>query len=257
MLLGFSGSSAYALLISLIVADVTPHVSISHMSHAIEVQLKEIEDKLQGLRLRKEQVLKQQERCLEDPEYPEYRRARINDFALAIRGHIHEEEQLLQEHEQKLRQLQGQAQLLRTAVAANCSGGCSRTRHREERVAQHLQKLKERQQQKQQQRGTKRKLCRLSTSSSSSDEGSKSDGGAESDNPTAESAGGDVPVGFFANCLEGRKTSAAGNDIASQARCAIGSLGKGDIIFQGEDAGVAQCFFQEPAATTSEPRRPT
>ena len=102
--------------------------------------------------------------------------------------------------------------------------------------------------------GGDRRLCH---EGSSSDQGSKSDGGAESDNPTAESAGGDVPVGFFANCLEGRKTSAAGNDIASQARCAIGSLGKGDIIFQGEDAGVAQCFFQERAATTSEPRRPT
>ena len=98
---------------------------------------------------------------------------------------------------------------------------------------------------------------RLLHEGSSSDRGSKSDGGAERDNPTAESAGGDVPIVFFANCLEGRKTSAAGNDIASQARCAIGSLGKGDIIFQGEDAGVAQCFFQERAATTSEPRRPT
>ena len=93
--------------------------------------------------------------------------------------------------------------------------------------------------------GGDRRLCH---EGSSSDQGSKSDGGAESDNPTAESAGGDVPVGFFANCLEGRKTSAAGNDIASQARCAIGSLGKGDIIFQGEDAGVAQCFFQERAS---------
>ena len=53
------------------------------------------------------------------------------------------------------------------------------------------------------------------------------------------------------NHLEGRKTSAAaqpGYDIANQARCAIGLLGKGDIIFRGEDAGVAQCFFQERAS---------
>ena len=53
------------------------------------------------------------------------------------------------------------------------------------------------------------------------------------------------------NCLEGRKTSAdaqPGYDIANQARCAIGRLGKGDIIFRGEDAGVAQCFFQERAS---------
>ena len=203
MLLGFSGSSAYVLLISLIVAEVTPHVSISQMSHAIEVQLKQIEDQLERLRRRKEQVLKQQERCSEDPEYPEYRRVRINEFALAILGQIHEEEQLLQEHGRQLRQLQGrlQAQLLRTAAAANCSGGCSRTRHREERLAQLLQKQKERQQQKQQQRGTKRKLWRnrSRSTSSSSDEGSKSDGGAQSDNPTAESAGGDVPNGDLEN----------------------------------------------------------
>ena len=51
--------------------------------------------------------------------------------------------------------------------------------------------------------------------------------------------------------LEGRKTNAAsqpGYEIANQARCAIGLLGKGDIIFRGEDAGVAQCFFQERAS---------
>ena len=50
------------------------------------------------------------------------------------------------------------------------------------------------------------------------------------------------------NCLEGRKTSAdsqPGYEIANQARCAIGFLGKGDIIFRGDDAGMAQCFFQE------------
>ena len=205
MLLGFSGSNAYVLLISLIVAEVTPHVSISQMSHAIEVQLKKIEDQLQRLRRREQQLLKQQERCSEDPEYPEYRRERINEYALAILGYIREEEQQLQEHGRQLRQLQGrlQEQLLRTAAAANCNGGCSRNRHREERLAQLLQKQEERQQQKQQQqRGTKRKLWRnrsRSTSSSSSDEGSKSDGGAQSDNPTAESAGGDVPNGDLAN----------------------------------------------------------
>ena len=203
MLLGFSGSSAYARLISLIVAEVTPHVSISQMSHAIEVQLKKIEDQLQRLRLREQQLLQQQERCSEDPEYPEYRRERINEYALAIFEYIREEEQQLQEHGRQLRQLQGrlQEQLLRTAAAANCSGGGCRNRHREERLAQLLQKQEERQQQKQQQRGTKRKLWRLSTSSSSSDEGSKSDGGAESDNPTAESAGGDVPNGDLENLV--------------------------------------------------------
>ena len=62
MLLGFSGSSAYVLLISLIVAEVTPQVSISQMSHAIEVQLKQIEDQLQRLRRRQQQLLQQQER---------------------------------------------------------------------------------------------------------------------------------------------------------------------------------------------------
>ena len=40
---------------------------------------------------------------------------------------------------------------------------------------------------------------RLLHEGSSSDRGSKSDGGAERDNPTAESAGGDVPNGDLAN----------------------------------------------------------
>ena len=39
--------------------------------------------------------------------------------------------------------------------------------------------------------------------------------------------------------------SQPGYEIANQARCTIGVLGKGDIIFRGDDAGMAQCFFQE------------
>ena len=203
MLLGFSGSSAYALRISLIVAEVTPHVSISQMSHAIVVQLKKIEDHLQRLRQREQQLLKQQERCSEDSAVPPRADQRIYEYCSAIREHIHEEEQQLQQHVGKLLQVQGQLQeqLLRTAAAANCSGGGCRNSSGK-RLAQLLQqKQEERQQQKQQQRGTKRKLWRLSTSSSSSDEGSKSDGGAESDNPTAESAGGDVPNGDLENLV--------------------------------------------------------
>ena len=209
MLLGFSGSNAYVLLISLIVAEVTPQVSISQMSNAIEVQLKRIDNQLQRLRRRKQQLLQQQERYFEEVEYrrvwlsdaqrflaKSLQNARVGDLA-----QNHKEQQLLLEQRRQLRQLQKQLQeqqQRQTKIFLPSMEQLVQFLQRKqsmEQLVQFLQrKQEEQQQQEQQQRGTKRKLWSESSSStsSSSDEGSESDGDAPSDNPTAKSAGGDV-----------------------------------------------------------------
>ena len=166
------------------------------MSHAIELQLKQIEHQLQRLRRRKQQLLQQQERYFEEVEYrrvwlsdaqrflaKSLQNARVGDLA-----QNHKEQQLLLEQRRQLRQLPKQLheqQQRQTKIFLPSM----------EQLVQFLQrKQEEQQQQEQQQRGTKRKLWSESSSStsSSSDEGSESDGDAPSDNPTAKSAGGDV-----------------------------------------------------------------
>ena len=169
----FLGSSADVLLICLIVAEVTPQVSISQMSRAIEVELKQIGDQLKRLRRREKELLQDQERYFA-AAIARNRGSYYNDGSVAV-GFLaqnREWQQQLREEQEQLRQLQGSWELQqRPHIFFPYM----------EKLLQYYQRNQEeqQQQQEQQQRGTKRKLCSESSSSStssSSDDGSESHG---------------------------------------------------------------------------------
>ena len=161
------------------------------MSHAIEVELKQIEDQLKRLRRREEELLQDQDRfsaaAIARNSRGSYDRWLANSLQTARVRFLAQNrawQQQLREEQEQLRQLQGSWELQqRPHIFFPYM----------EKLLQYYQRNQEeqQQQQEQQQRGTKRKLCSES-SSSSSDAGSESDGDAPSDNPTAKSAGGDV-----------------------------------------------------------------